>query len=231
MLSVGRRSDLARAEKGGHVPGGAPRRSRIPTGQWRRADAERARVPPNEALNRTKAQRSGHKHRSRVRLLCGPPRCATKPERGSVPHSMRFLPIGMPYSNQRRAQHGVAVDRFARKIAGFLRESCAARSRQLNARPLGGQARTSPWVWTIRWLRPQERPWCGRPVVPPSPRARGAECPWCRTSPRARGAVGPSGANESRAGTRPGSARGAGRVPCGNAPRQRPWCRASPVRK
>jgi hypothetical protein len=126
MLSGGRRSDLARAEKGSHVPRGAPRRSRIPNSQWRRADAERSLVPPNEAVSRAKAQRSGHKHRSPFRLLCGPPRCATKPERGSVPYSMRFLPIGMPYSNQRPAQHGIAADRFARAIVGILKAAPSA---------------------------------------------------------------------------------------------------------
>jgi hypothetical protein len=36
-------------------------------------------------------------------------------------------------------QHGVAVDRFAREIARFLSEACAARSRQLNANPLAGK--------------------------------------------------------------------------------------------
>src|SRR4051794_13631106 len=36
------------------------------------------------------------------------------------------------------AQHGIAVDRFAREIGPFLKSSCAARSRQLNAKPLGG---------------------------------------------------------------------------------------------
>jgi hypothetical protein len=35
------------------------------------------------------------------------------------------------------AEPGVAVDRFARKIGGFLIEARAARSRQLNAVPLG----------------------------------------------------------------------------------------------
>jgi len=38
----------------------------------------------------------------------------------------------------RAAQHGIAVDRFAREIVGFLKSSCAARSRQLNAKPFGG---------------------------------------------------------------------------------------------
>jgi hypothetical protein len=34
-------------------------------------------------------------------------------------------------------QHGIAADRFAREIVAFLRQSHAARSRQLNAKPLG----------------------------------------------------------------------------------------------
>jgi len=36
------------------------------------------------------------------------------------------------------AQPGIAVDRFARKIVGFLKVLYAARSRQLNAKPLAG---------------------------------------------------------------------------------------------
>jgi len=35
------------------------------------------------------------------------------------------------------AEQGVAVDRFAREIVGFLKSSDAARSRQLNAKPFG----------------------------------------------------------------------------------------------
>jgi hypothetical protein len=42
----------------------------------------------------------------------------------------------------RAAQPGVAVDRFARKILAFLNSYCAARSRQLNANPLGGNSIT-----------------------------------------------------------------------------------------
>jgi hypothetical protein len=33
-------------------------------------------------------------------------------------------------------------DRFAREIVAFLKSSCAARSRRLNARPLGGNYHT-----------------------------------------------------------------------------------------
>jgi hypothetical protein len=36
------------------------------------------------------------------------------------------------------AQPGIAADRFAREIVSFLTWFCAARSRQLNARPLDG---------------------------------------------------------------------------------------------
>jgi len=44
----------------------------------------------------------------------------------------------MEYAYERRAaQHGIAVDRFAREIVRFLNSPCAARSRQLNAKPLG----------------------------------------------------------------------------------------------
>ena len=35
------------------------------------------------------------------------------------------------------AQPGIAADRFAREIGAFLKSFCAARSRQLNAKPLG----------------------------------------------------------------------------------------------
>ena len=38
----------------------------------------------------------------------------------------------------RVAEHAYAADRFAREILAFLVSSCAARSRQLNAKPLGG---------------------------------------------------------------------------------------------
>jgi len=77
-------------------------------------------VLAKEAICIPKAQRSGHKHRSRVRLLCDPPRCATRPERGSVPESKPYLLIGMPYLAQRPAQHGIAADRCAREIVGIL---------------------------------------------------------------------------------------------------------------
>ena len=40
------------------------------------------------------------------------------------------------------AQHGVAADRFAREIGGFLTAFLGARSRQLNANPLGRQGRS-----------------------------------------------------------------------------------------
>jgi hypothetical protein len=78
-------------------------------------------VPMSEVVRSAKAQRSGRTHRSPVgcRLLCDPPRCATRPARGSVPECLPFLPIGMPYSTQRPAQHGIAADRFARAIVGF----------------------------------------------------------------------------------------------------------------
>src|SRR5262249_6241251 len=43
------------------------------------------------------------------------------------------------------AQHGIAVDRFAREIVPFLSSPCAARSRQLNASTLGG-SRAERWL-------------------------------------------------------------------------------------
>jgi hypothetical protein len=42
------------------------------------------------------------------------------------------------------AQHGIAVDRFAREIVDFLRSRSAARSRQLNAKSFGGFAPSLP---------------------------------------------------------------------------------------
>jgi len=50
-------------------------------------------------------------------------------------------------SSPAAAEQGVPADRFARKIAGFLIEVYAARSRQLNAKPFGGMnqpAQVSP---------------------------------------------------------------------------------------
>jgi len=37
-----------------------------------------------------------------------------------------FLPIGKPYSSQRPAQHGIAVDRCAREIGAFLKARSSA---------------------------------------------------------------------------------------------------------
>ena len=37
----------------------------------------------------------------------------------------------------RAAEHAVAADRFAREIVAFLMSCCAARLRQLNAKPFG----------------------------------------------------------------------------------------------
>ena len=47
---------------------------------------------PKKSFSVPKAQRRGRTHRSprRVRLLCGPPRCATRPERGTLPESSSF---------------------------------------------------------------------------------------------------------------------------------------------
>jgi hypothetical protein len=44
------------------------------------------------------------------------------------------------------AEHAVAVDRFAREIVRFLNASRAARSRQLNANPLGRAINVVPIV-------------------------------------------------------------------------------------
>jgi hypothetical protein len=45
----------------------------------------------------------------------------------------------------------VAVDRFAREIVAFLKSSHSARSRQLNAKPLGGNHH-SLWLMPITSL-------------------------------------------------------------------------------
>jgi hypothetical protein len=39
---------------------------------------------------------------------------------------------------EQAAEQAVPADRFARKIGGFLKPLCAARSRRLNGKPLGG---------------------------------------------------------------------------------------------
>jgi len=43
------------------------------------------------------------------------------------------------------AEQAVPADRFARKIVGFLLSACAARSRQLNGRALGGSIYNNPF--------------------------------------------------------------------------------------
>ena len=83
---------------------------------------------------------------------------ASRPMLGVLEHMpgvLEHMPGGSAGSNARHmprhsavgrdqpacpAQHGIAVDRFAREIVAILRSSCAARSRQLNAKPLGGRA-------------------------------------------------------------------------------------------
>jgi hypothetical protein len=58
-----------------------------------------------------------------------------------------------------RAQHGVAVNRFAHEIPAFLKSSCVARSRQLKARPLGRSSHISlsqravPNIWDMSQKR------------------------------------------------------------------------------
>ena len=49
-------------------------------------------------------------------------------------------------------QSGIAVDRFAREIVAILALSDAARSRQLNAKPLGGSQPYSCLVFERRSL-------------------------------------------------------------------------------
>src|SRR5437016_1673615 len=46
---------------------------------------------------------------------------AARTECGSAPERMPFSAIGMPYSTQRSAQPGIAADRFAHEIVGFLK--------------------------------------------------------------------------------------------------------------
>ena len=74
-------------------------------------------------------ERRSHTAR-RARMLCETLRQL------SVPYSLPFLPIGMPCNLIAAAQPGIAADRFARAIVHILK-AFPARSRQLNANPLG----------------------------------------------------------------------------------------------
>jgi hypothetical protein len=51
-----------------------------------------------------------------------------------LPHALLWHSIGAA------AQHGVPADRFAHEIGAFLKLPDAARSRQLNAKPLDGNS-------------------------------------------------------------------------------------------
>ena len=63
------------------------------------------------------------------------------------------------------AQPGVPADRFARKIVAFLKSSCVARSRRLNAKPLGGWGAWSANPFRSYTLVSDVRARCARLVV------------------------------------------------------------------
>ena len=105
--SVAYRAARQNARSRPTVSGGVPTRN-VPS------------VSATIAVSIPRAQRSGHKHRSPARLLCDPPRCATTPEGCPVPYSRLFCPLES-HLRQAPAQPGVAVDRCAREIVGFLK--------------------------------------------------------------------------------------------------------------
>ena len=83
-------------------------------------------VQVTEAVGRAKAQRSRHKHRTPVRLLCGLPRCATKPECGCVPYSRSSFSIGMRYLTSARPTRHCSRPLRARDRSVFEVIRCSA---------------------------------------------------------------------------------------------------------
>jgi len=71
--------------------------------------------------------------------------------RGSMPMWMAHA-TRKPNDSDRSAEHGIAADRFARKIVRFLTGCPAARSRQLNATPLDGNpSHPTPLLCHVFW--------------------------------------------------------------------------------
>jgi hypothetical protein len=92
----------------------------------------------------------------------------------------------------RAAQHGAGADAAARpQDRGDLESwllpdlisvyGCGAAKRQAVGQG-EYERRGAERRFDVSFL--MERPWCGRPVVPMSPQARGAECPLCQPVPR-----------------------------------------------
>ena len=101
-----------------------------------------------------------------------------------------------PSDGERVAEHIVPADRCAREIVGFLKASCAARSRQLNGKPFGtrGNVIGIPFIDVDAVSRILERPLCqlrraGARGAACSSKARGADCSLCRRGSNARGAA------------------------------------------
>ncbi len=97
-------------------------------GAPQRSVAARRREPlplyqPEELFGVTKAHRSGRTHRAakRLRLRCDPPRGATEPKRGTMPYSSSFERLECGIQPSAPAQPGIAADRCARAIVGFLK--------------------------------------------------------------------------------------------------------------
>ena len=119
----------------GCMPGRRSRTARRAHSRWFQVSGEARRRGTLPVWQGSKARRSGHKHRSQAHLLCA--RLAVRPHPSVVVcRTAVVLSIGKRYHTRTPAQPGIAADRFAREIVGILR-LLPARSRQLNANPLG----------------------------------------------------------------------------------------------
>jgi hypothetical protein len=110
------RSRTARRAKGE----GATQRSEVA-----RRRGTLPRCQPRQLFGIPKAQRSGHKHRCEHSPALCPPRCATRPERGTMPMNSPFDPLERHILSL-SAQPGIAADRFAREIGAILEASASA---------------------------------------------------------------------------------------------------------
>ena len=77
------------------------------------------------------------------------------------------------------AEHAVPADRFAPEIVPFLKASDAARSRQLNAKPLGGWGAWWLGSFCPSWLGSDANTRCARLVVPVLVVLAWFDRPWC----------------------------------------------------
>jgi hypothetical protein len=110
------------------LPWGRSHTARRPAAQRHSNARARRREPlllyqPEELFGVTKAHRSGRTHRAakRLRLRCDPPRCATEPKRGTMPERSSFERLECGILPSAPAQPGIAADRCARAIVGFLK--------------------------------------------------------------------------------------------------------------